>query len=155
MPIPIRPNNTNAQPSQPESGSGMSVDLLTRLLNGVSASIPKEAEVADNDADLIFNLWEKSSIIRDAGNIEDRIYKVPSNVSTNEILRLKSRGLLYGEKDQVRFTSHAAKIIKMMVLAEGNSFSKKSVKKPYSVILAEIKSPKRKTNLAVAEKLAE
>jgi len=155
MPIPIRPNSYQQKSESPmDSKLNLTLDMLSQMLNNHSASIKKEAEVADTDASLVFALWENSKILRDAGNIEDRLYGIPNNVTQSELTRLKTRGFIYGEKDQIRFTNHAAKIIKMMVLAEGNAFGKQAVKKPYSMILAESKVPKRRSNLALAEKLA-
>ena len=155
MPIPIRPNNNHRSEGPGSTHMDMTVDMLSQMLGNHSSLLTKEAEVADNDADTIFSLWENSTVIREASNIEDRIYKIPTDISQHALVRLKTRGLIYGEKDQIRFTNHAAKIIKMMVLAEGNAFGKRSVKKPYSVILAESKIPKRKSALALAQKLAE
>ena len=155
MPIPIHLNSPDRSKNQNSLQFDFTADMLSQMIGSHNSLLTKEAEVADNDADAIFALWENSTILREAVNIEDRLYKVPGEVSSTTIMRLKARGLLYGEKDQIRFTTHAAKIIKMMVLAEGNAFGKRSVKKPYSVILAETKSPKRKSNLALAQKLAE
>jgi hypothetical protein len=151
MPYPIRPNGIKSDIPDRGGNIPMTVDMLSQMLGDHSSLLMKDAaEVSDSDAEVVFSLWEKSTILRDASNIEDRLYKIPKDVASSTLMRLKTRGLIYGEKEQIKFTTQAAKIIKMMVLSENNAFGKKSVKKPYSVILAEIKSPKRKSNLALA-----
>ena len=149
MPVPIRPNSITPKNERGKQIS-LTVDMLSQMMGDHSLLLKKEAEVSDNDADMVFKLWENSTVIRDADNIEDRVYRLPEDSKSSNIMRLKTRGLIYGEKNQIHFTIQAAKIIKMLVLSESNAFGKDAVEKPYSVILAEIKSTKRKSNLALA-----
>jgi RNA-splicing ligase RtcB len=68
---------------------------------------------------------------------------------------LKASGLIVGDDKEIHFTNRAANIIKTMVLGEQNSFGKQSIKKPYSIILAEQLRPKRKSALALASKITD
>lgn len=149
MPIPINPNGGNKS-----SGIFQDMDICSLLNNPntLSASMIKEALATDAEADLLFKVWNESSVIKNASNLEDKIYRLSDTIDKNSIFRLKSSGLITGDDKNIKFTNKAASVIKTFVLAETNQFQKKSIKKPYSIILAEQKTPKRKSALALAIK---
>jgi len=149
MPSPIKPNGYNGR-ERPDGLDPIDLSVLIQGLANPTAKLSVEADIGDVDADSLFGLWESSKILKASENIEDRLYEVPESYPQDTLMRLKTKGLLYGTDRQIKFTIKAAKIIKMLVLSETNNFRKKSVKKPYSVILAETKIPKRKSNLALA-----
>jgi len=150
MPIPIRPANS--------SDSGFSnyfpvnMDLLQNDL-WTNASLKKTALVNDGDADVLFYIWKNSSVISNNEEVENKTYRIKDNVKKEDVLKLKASGLIVGDDKEIRFTNRAANIIKTMVLGEQNSFGKQSIKKPYSIILAEQLKPKRKSALALASKI--
>ena len=148
MPIPLRPNGNGVDngASFPSSGYlSINPSQLSDFIN-ISPLITREA-AGDKDAGILYSLWEKSTMTKGADRIKDRVYTLPGDFSQNEILRLKTSGFLVKADQGVSFTEKAEQVIQTMVLGEENSFHKDSVKKPYSMILAEAKSPKRSSNL--------
>ena len=149
MPMPIRPTNSSDSGFInyfPVNMELMQNELLT------NASLNKTALASDRDADVLFYIWKNSSVINNNEEVEKKTYRISNNVKKEDVLKLKASGLIIGGDRDIRFTSRAANIIKTMVLGEQNSFEKQSVKKPYSIILADQKRPKRKSALALASK---
>lgn len=151
MPVPIKPNNSVSGYSS--ILRDIDISVLLNNPNTLSASMVKEALATDIDADLLFKVWSKSSVIKNASNIEDKIYRLSNDIDKSSVLQLKASGLIRGDDSHIMFTSKAASVIKTFVLSEQNQFLRKSVKKPYSIILAEQKAPKRKSGLALANTL--
>ena len=147
MPMPIRPNS-----SEKNSSNYFPIDLnFDSLLN--PTPMKKQALASDGEASLLFDVWNNSVAINNASCIENRVYKVSGKTNNSDIMRLKISGLISGDVNGIKFTNKGASIIKTIVLGEQNSFSKKSVKKPYSIILAEQQKPKRKSTLALASEI--
>ena len=147
MPMPIRPSNSSDSGLNsyfPVNMEMLQDDLLANTL------LKKTALASDGEADILFNIWKNSSVVNKENEIEKKIYSVGKNVNKNDLLKLKASGLIIGDDKKIRFTNRAANIIKTMVLGEQNSFGKQSIKKPYSIVLAEQKAPKRKSALALA-----
>jgi hypothetical protein len=144
MPVPIRPIG---YPSDREgtqtSGSqfiGLDVDAIAAALSGAmgkSSSIGIAAEARDPDAELLFDLWSRGKIIAEAEAAEEKRYAVPEGFRNDDLMRLKAASLVHGDSNVIKFTSKAIRVIKTIVLAEQNAFTKDAVKKPYSIILAE------------------
>jgi predicted DNA-binding WGR domain protein len=142
MPTPIRLINDFDRNSGPEEKKHLEMDMgfLEQALERLpQKKAEKYAYASDGDAALLFDLWKRSDIVHDAENAYDKHYSVPSGFSNDDILRLKSASLIAGE-GTIRFLPRAVSVIKTMVLSEDNEFGKKSEKKPYSLILAEMKS---------------
>ena len=114
----------------------MSLTALTDYPGLFQQSSVKTASVADEDADLLFSIWKNSQ-----ADADEKTYAVPPAFSNNDILRLKAAGLVSGDMKSLTFTSRANVVIKNMALSETNKMSIQAVKKPYSVILAEMKKP--------------
>jgi hypothetical protein len=149
MPIPLRPNGPTrgTQEDVPQSSGYFSL-IPSQLSDFMNLSPPIIKEAAnDKDAGLLYSLWQKSRMTKDADRIMDRVYDVPEDFNQGELLRLKTSGFLVRKDQGVSFTEKAEQIIQTMVLGEENSFHKNSVKKPYSLILAESKAPKRSSSL--------
>jgi hypothetical protein len=68
----------------------------------------------------------------------DNKYRITSNVelSSREIMRLKTHGFVTGNSDQVEFTDRGKKVITVMALGEGNHFQENRKEKSYIEILA-------------------
>jgi hypothetical protein len=152
MAIPIRP--TNSSDSEFINYFPVNMDLLQNDLF-TNSSLKKTALANDKDADVLFFIWKNSSVINNADTIDKKRYRVKENVNKEDLLKLKASGLIVGDDKEIHFTNKAASIIKTMVLGEQNSFGKQSIKKPYSIILAEEKKPKRKSTLALASNIIE
>jgi hypothetical protein len=161
MPIPISPNSYTDNMGQ---GMWHNIDVSSLLNNRhtIQDSILPNSQqralsklASDEDADLLLDVWNKSSIIANGSNIEDKTYKI-TDVDSMSINRLKNAGLITGAGDgtRIKFTGRAASVIKTIVLSETNQFLKRSVKKPYSLIMAENNNSKKKINLALANKFA-
>jgi hypothetical protein len=147
MPMPIRPNS-----SEKNSSNYFPIDLnFDSLLN--PAPMKKQALASDGEASLLFDIWNNSVVVNNSSCIENRVYKIKGDANNSDIMRLKISGLISGDANGIKFTNKGASIIKTIVLGEQNSFSKKSVKKPYSIILAEQQKPKRKSTLALANEM--
>ena len=105
-----------------------------------SGSIQVNAEATDKDAELLLDLFNRGEVVVEAESTEDKKYAVPTDFSNDKLLRLKAASLISGNANVINFTSKAVRVIKTLVLAEQNAYTKTSVQKPYSVILAENKA---------------
>ena len=147
MPTPIRPvNDSFSMLNQGDQGSGstmfnLDLDALAAAVAtgglGKSSSLSAKAEATDKDAELLLELFNNGEIVVEAENTEDKKYAVPKSFSNDQLMRLKAASLVHGDSSIIKFTSKAVRVIKTLVLAEQNAYSKSAVKKPYSMILAE------------------
>jgi len=143
MPTPLRPNDNG------EKQAGYFDMTLEALQSSIFASplAVRQAGIPDKVADALFEFWDKSSPVRGEG--DDAEYKIPEGYPPEKILMLKTENLLFGKGNAVKLTEKARAAITLMILAEENSVKKNAVKKPYSVLFAESKLPK-KSRLAFA-----
>lgn len=148
MPTPIRSLFTDKE----RDGADLSFLESIFTNNPLSAMYQQAASgVSDPDAELIFKLWDNSKVLKSSSSVEGKIYAVPGGFGDNNITRLARLGFVtVGPSGGFSFTAKSVDVIKTFVLAEKNNFEKKSVKKPFSIILAESKMPKRKSRLALA-----
>lgn len=164
MPVPISPNSYYMHDggSQGVNSGWHNIDVSS-LLNNVhtiqDSILPDNRRpstlnklASDQDANLLMDVWNKSSIITSGSNIKDKTYQ-PCDVDPMSLNRLETAGLITNHGNKIRFTNRAASIIKTIVLSETNQFLKRSVKKPYSMILADNHNSKKKT-LALTNKVA-
>lgn len=148
MPTPLRLNGPGKGSDAGYNPSGYFSFGPSQLTDFINLSSPMTKEAAgDAEAGSLFDLWKISTITKGADRIKDRVYDIPKNFDQNELMRLKTSGLLIKRDNGIGFTDKAEQIIQTMVLGEENSFQKSAVDKPYSLILAEIKAPKRSTGL--------
>jgi len=93
---------------------------------------PKSKNViaTNTDASLLFEIWTKSE-----KSGEDS-YRIDSEITSRDILRLKSRGFLTGSSDLVKFTQKGKRIVTTMALGEPNKFAEAKTKKDYAEIMA-------------------
>ena len=128
MPVPIKPIPDRVRDDRMVSDFSM-------LLN-VSPNIPakkKTVQASNNDASLLFEIWAKGEKAED----EDTIKIDPSmNISSRDIMRLKTMGFLTGGVDEVKFTRRGKIVITTMALGETNKFEKSKEQKKYTEILA-------------------
>jgi hypothetical protein len=147
MPLPIRPINDTPR-SEDRGDSGyfmMDADLLSKSV-AAGGWITKQADVSDEEAKLLFELWQKSASIDES----EKKYRIPDAYPNDDILRLKTSNLIVGDGNIVKLTPKAVGVIRTMVLGEQNKFGADAQKKPYSQILADSKLPKKTSNLAFA-----
>jgi len=100
------------------------------LLNNPIA--PKKTVVASNrDASLLFDLWANGEKMADTVKI-----KPNPNVTSKDILRLKTLGFLTGDLNVIKFTRKGKLVITTMALGEKSQFEKNREQKSYTEILA-------------------
>lgn len=121
MPIPIRPRR-----QEPEKTTYLDYSFLA---NHVPA--PKKVITAsNNDAKALMEIWTK------AEKSDGKFSLANVGLSSREIMRLKTNGLVTGSSDKVELTEQGRKIITVMALGEGNNFQMNSKEKNYKEILA-------------------
>lgn len=159
MPIPIRTINdrgdSRGESQWQDKGSQnlflLDLDALAGAAlggNSVKAAMKVTAEATDEDASLLLELFNQSQIVSEAESTEEKKYAVPKDFSNDKLLRLKAASLVHGDTAVIGFTSKAVRVIKTLVLAEPNAYAQTSVKKPYSLIMAENKASAARSTLA-------
>jgi hypothetical protein len=129
MPVPIK--------AIPDHGDQGRASLDYSFLENYVEQIPKKKNkfvaASNNDAKLLFDIWAK-------GEKQDKpdTFKVDPDISSKDILRLKTYGLLTGGTEVVKLTTKGKMIVSTMALAEPNRFEKKRQEKPYNEILADM-----------------
>lgn len=132
MPVPIKLiNNNNFSDEKNEDRNVMDVSFLANSINNLQKT-SSYYYVSDKDAEVIMDIWLNSS------KKDDDTYSLSktSNITNNDVLRLKSRGLLTGGAKEVKFTEKAKKVICTMTLGESNKFLSTRKNKSYTEILA-------------------
>jgi len=125
MPVPIRPMNSHS----PEE-SNMFVDY-SFLLQQKPKTNKKQVVASNNDADILMRIWLEAETKN-----EDFVISSTLGLSSRDISRLKSYGLITGGSDSVQITDRGRKVITVMALGEGNKFEKGRSEKSYKEILA-------------------
>ena len=128
MPVPIMPIPDNRREDK--------VSRDYSILLNVSPSLPpkkKTVQASNSDATLLFEIWTKG----EKSSNEDSV-KISSvmNISSKDIMRLKTMGFLTGGIDEVQFTRRGKIVITTMALGEVNNFEKNRQPKSYTEILA-------------------
>ncbi len=127
MPVPIQ--LVNGPTEKIKSDGLLDISFLAHHM-------PKEASglsygVTDSDADNVMNIW------LNAKKIDNDTFEIKSmDIDNQTIIRLKSRGLISGGTDNVKFTSRGKGVVKTMSLGESNNFLSKKKEKSYTEILA-------------------
>ena len=133
MPIPIKPSNS--------SESNMFVDYSFLGNLGLESGFtptpaPKNVVTASNkDADALYKLWE-SGINTTTGEFDIEKTAANAQLSSREMTRLKTMGLITASSDKAQITERGRKVLVTMTLNEPNNFQLKAQKKPYNEILA-------------------
>lgn len=133
MPIPIKPSNS--------SESNMFVDYSFLGNMGLESSFtptpaPKNVVTASNkDATALYKLWE-SGVNMNTGEFDIEQTQAAANLSSREITRLKTMGLITAFSNKAKITERGRKVLVTMTLSEPNNFQLKAQKKPYNEILA-------------------
>jgi len=137
MPTPLRPNNSDND----QSGYfDMSLESLQSSIFASPLGL-RQAGMPDKVADALFEFWDRSSPVGGEGS--DVEFKIPDGYPQEKVLMLKTENLVFGDANVVKLTEKAKAAITTMILAEENNVKRGAVKKPYSVLLAESKMPRR------------
>lgn len=144
MPIPINLNG-NGNKEQKEAGdNNFLIDYNLFLSQIPGATNPPQqskliAVASDKDASLLLELWST------AERKGEDVFKLGKDVklSSNDIIRLKSHGLICGSIDEVKLTNKGRSVITTMVLGENNNFLKVKKEKSYTEILASMDKRKK------------
>ena len=127
MPIPI--GLVSGQPEKPENNSFLDASFLMNYMPTKEAGLP--TKLADKDAADLMKIWLS------AKKIDNETFEVKNvDLDNNTLIRLKSRGLISGGTEKIKFTSKAKTVISTMALGENNDFLKNKKEKSYTEILA-------------------
>jgi hypothetical protein len=131
MPVPIRP-----LPDNKSNFGGIDFSILFQQ----PQSNKKTVTASNKDASLLYELWfTGEKVDNDSIKINADV-----NISSRDIIRLKTMGFLTGGTDQVKFTKKGKRIITTMALSEESCFHKKRQQKPYTEILASMNKKGKK-----------
>ena len=120
MPIPINPVGSDS------NGKDKDLSKLQMDYSWLSTITPqaesnkKIVTASDKDADTLMQIWLTSE------KTKDNIFKIKDNtkISSQDIVRLKSHGLLTGGTNEVKLTPRGKLVITTMALGENNGFLK-------------------------------
>ena len=128
MPVPIRPIPDNRREEKMFSDYSVLLNMLP-----VVPPKKKTVEASNQDASLLFEIWASGEKV----DGEDTVKISPSmNISSRDIMRLKTMGFLTGGTEEVKFTRRGKIVITTMALGETNNFEKRKQQKSYTEILA-------------------
>lgn len=130
MPIPIKPVGE----SQKNNIESMDYSFLLNAFPKDCKDEKKMVIACDKDASMLLELWSKSEKV---GNDTIKIGK-DLKLSSTDIIRLKSHGLITGGSEEVKLTNRGKAVITTMALGENNNFLKVKKEKSYTEILASI-----------------
>jgi hypothetical protein len=151
MPFPILPNQktkkTPKSPMQP-----VNLDMLNYQGGGISGQVfedVSQVNVGDREAAMVYDIWlNKDEDLSNANSHlgeEEDIYNIPDKLSYQDVLSLKSRGLIEGGDKTVKFTPKAKEVIKNMILfGEDSSFEQKKSVPKYSDVRKKIQENMQK-----------
>ena len=119
--------------SEDKTASELSLDYSWLSGHMPAAPSAKKMVIAsDKDAGLLMELWLESDKVA-----TDKIkQRKESKISSGDIMRLKTRGLLDSDGDNFKLTSSGKTIIATMALGENNRFLKNQKSKSYTEIMA-------------------
>lgn len=131
MPVPIMrvPDNKKDQ--------NTCIDYSFLLTNPTPQR--KTVVASNKDASLLFELWENGEKLDD--NIK---IKASPNITSRDILRLKTLGFLVGDLNTIKFTRKGKMVITTMALGEKSQFEKNRSPKSYTEILASMSKKGKK-----------
>lgn len=136
MPVPIHKNKND----------NSFIDYSVLLNYSIPVS-NKKVIASNRDAGLLFQIWSKGKRKNNKILLDDIL-----NISSSDIIRLKTNGFLIGNTKELEFTRKGKSIITTMSLGEQNAFEKKKQPKTYTEILASLdKRGKRGYRIASQE----
>ena len=127
MPLPIAPIGRGREPLQ-ENNMFMDYSFLAKK---VIESDKKKVTASNKDADLLMKIWLEAEAQGDKFVISSDL-----GLSSRDIMRLKTYGLLSGDSSSVALTERGRKVITVMALGEGNKFERGKSEKSYLEIMA-------------------
>jgi len=127
MPIPF----SRVQDLDKSFFKDMDFSILAPYVDKPVEGFKKLAAASNDDANLLFQVWSSSQKNEDGDS-----FKISSDVSSKDILKLKTRGLISGGTDVIKFTKKGKMVITVMALSEPSKFEKLITGKKYNEILA-------------------
>jgi hypothetical protein len=124
MPVPLVPTSSIQEPQY-----HLNENDLERFL-GKKKKDP-QVFAKNQDAELLINIWEKSSKTKDGKHIT-------ASATIDELSKLEYGGFIKLDNDKKAFslTGLGKNVLKIRVLGEGNNFLKSRKKKNYKEIMA-------------------
>jgi hypothetical protein len=132
MPIPINPVGSDSN-GKDKDFSKLQMDYAFLLgITPQAESNKRIVTASDKDADVLMQIWLT------AEKTEDSTFKIKDDnkVSSQDVVRLKSHGLLTGGTNEVKITPRGKLVITTMALGENNGFLKNQKSKSYTEIMA-------------------
>ena len=127
MPIPIAPiGSGNGHPQE----NNKFVDY-SFLAQKIVETDKKKVTASNKDADLLMKIWLEAETKNGKILVSSRI-----GITSRDIMRLKTFGLITGNADELQLTERGRKVITVMALGEGNKFEKGKLDKNYLEITA-------------------
>jgi len=137
MPVPI--GLVNGKPNRPESKGLLDISFLAQHIPTKEAS-NISITLSDKDAEALMKIWlNAKKVDNDTFVVEESV-----GLKNKDLLRLKSRGLISGGTEKVKFTSKGRTVISTMALGESNNFLKNKKEKSYTEILASMNKKGKK-----------
>jgi hypothetical protein len=124
MPIPIRPFENNTL------DNNRFVDY-SFLAKQIVSNDKKKVTASNKDAELLMKIWLEAENKGEKFAISSNL-----NLSSRDIMRLKTYGLIAGNSNDLEITERGRKVITVMALGEGNKFEKGKKEKNYLEIMA-------------------
>ncbi len=138
MPVPIIPQNVSSL-FRKEREMQMGITEYDKIdFNNLGKFLEKRKntqdiiKVGNFEAGLLFRLWKDSK-----GENPEGEMSVPPTFNNDDVIRLKSSGLINGDTEKFKFTSRGKDVIKTMVLSEKNALDKSSSDKNYEQRISE------------------
>jgi hypothetical protein len=124
MPIPIRPFQS------PQENNDRYVDYSFLAQQFVKTE-KRQVTASNKDAETLMKIWLEAE-----SKGEKFIISSELGLSSHDITRLKTYGLIAGANEDLVITDRGRKVITVMALGEGNKFEKGKTDKNYLEILA-------------------
>jgi hypothetical protein len=110
---------------------GLDLSTLMPYVDKPVEGFKKLASASNEDANLLFQIWSSSQKNNDGDS-----FKIAADVNPKDVLKLKTRGLISGGADDIKFTKKGKMVITVMALSEPSKFEKLITGKKYNEILA-------------------
>lgn len=141
MPIPINPVGDNTNQNRSAEKTLIDYSWLFSNIPEINEKASKKIVTAsDKDAEMLMELWLHSE------KKDESTFKVnkETKLSSQDIIRLKSHGLICGGSEDLKLTGRGKAVITTMVLGESNNFLKNQKSKSYTEILASMSKKGKK-----------
>ena len=132
MPVGREDNNV---PEKGNNGLQMDYSLLSSFVTKNDNS-KKVVTASNKDAEILMDIWLKANKKTNEKTHEEVFNIDELKLSSQDVLSLKTRGLITGGTSDIKFTGRGKTVITTMALSENNGFLKNQKSKSYTEIMA-------------------